>query len=641
MSKSMIGFHYSIGGNKNGVGEFMKKLNEAGIPFLMKGCDDAGLCFEGQKLGKEKGVNNWLIYRVSTNGQRNGVEYDVPDYTKSPKEAAEEHWNKTIARWPKELEPAVVWMEPINEPRAKRTGDDVQWQQMHPTDWLGAFMLEYAKIANANGHKVCGPSFNSGEPEVFTSNDYELPGMLAYLRYCAANPDKAALSVHEYIWDRWTKGEKWADWYPTLWGRVEAAIAAADKHGIPRTFAIFMTEWGFAHDRAPLWPECEPHLTAYNQWAARWPQVKGVAAWSLQGGWGSVDNDVQSWFAPLADYAVNGQFNPGQQPARTHARFGSTISGSQPTPMSVSMPVPPAASPPAGLSGATNAIQIKRVNSPAGLWLRSAPIVAEETKIRLIPDGTAVEVLEEGVWNRVRLGDLTGFAFGQFLVAGDVPVGEMTAAVPSITPSPAAVPAHAVIDLLPYIKGDGRQYEVQNASGGQERFQTQEEANAFYQVKNAQWEQFFFDDNFIYRDIDTSPGGGRFYRLKDADRERGSRWLPRKMAVGQTHTQARQVQFYQKDNGSPSAANSGSVTDTIKLVARHAKYKFQTGLELDDVLELTWVNGGENYFYARGFGLVGWARQHQDPNSPAWSAVSEIHPPGAREPFGRERIKAS
>jgi hypothetical protein len=179
MARAIIGFHYSVGGNKNGIGDFMKKLNEAGIPFLMKGADDAGLCFEGQELGKRTGVNNWLIYRVSTAGQPNGVAYDVPDYAKSPRDAAEEHWNKTVAKWPRELDKAIVWMEPINEPRAKLSPGDIQWQNMHPTDWLGAFMVEYAKIANGNGYKVCGPSFNSGEPEVCTSNDYELPGMWA------------------------------------------------------------------------------------------------------------------------------------------------------------------------------------------------------------------------------------------------------------------------------------------------------------------------------------------------------------------------------------------------------------------------------------------------------------------------------
>jgi hypothetical protein len=92
------------------------------------------------------------------------------------------------------------------------------------------------------------------------------------------------------------------------------------------------------------------------------------------------------------------------------------------------------------------------------------------------------------------------------------------------------------------------------------------------------------------------------------------------------------------------AENSGDVTDNMKLVAHHRKYKFQTGIELDDVLELHWVKSREDhtpkekYFYARGLGMVSWARGHEDPNSPSWSAVAEIHEPGAREPFVRERV---
>jgi hypothetical protein len=284
MAKSIIGFHYSIGGNKNGIGDLMKKLNQNGIPFLMKGTDDAGLCFEGQQLGQSHNVQNHLIYRLSTAGQPpNGPEYDVPDYKKSPQAAAQEHFDKTAPKWPVELDKKVVWMEPINEPRAKKTEDDIQFQNMHPTSWLGFFMVEYAKIANAQGFKVCGPSFNAGEPEVFASagsaavNDYELPGMLAYLQYCADHPDQAALSVHEYTWDRWSKGENWPDWYPQLWGRVEAAFAACDKNNISRTFSVFMTEWGFAHEKAPKWPECESYLTAYNEGAARWPQATLIA----------------------------------------------------------------------------------------------------------------------------------------------------------------------------------------------------------------------------------------------------------------------------------------------------------------------------------------------------------------------------
>ncbi len=325
MARSIIGFHYGPGGDKQGIGDFMRKLNDHGIPFLVKGADDAGICFEGQEVGKEKGVENWLIYRLSTAGQGRSYEYDVPDYLKSPLEAAQEHWEETVAKWPPELDKSIVWMEPINEPRAKASFEDVQWNNLHPTDWLGKFMLEYAKIANAAGYKVCGPSFNSGEPEVFSTNDYELPGMLAYMKYCAEHPDQAALSIHEYVWDSYKHGEDWQTWYPVLFGRVEAAFAAADKHQISRDFKVFVTEWGFAYRGSPRWPECEPYLTAYNEWAARWPQVKGVAAWTLQSGWGNVDKDVVSWIKPLINYTINRTFDSGQQPQATHELFSSSL----------------------------------------------------------------------------------------------------------------------------------------------------------------------------------------------------------------------------------------------------------------------------------------------------------------------------
>ena len=199
-------------------------------------------------------------------------------------------------------------------------------------------------------------------------------------------------------------------------------------------------------------------------------------------------------------------------------------------------------------------------------------------------------------------------------------------------------PKKDTIDLLLYVKGDGRQYEVRNSFGSQERFQTQEDGSTFYLVKNTQWEQFFFDNDFIYRDIDISPGAGRYYRLTDPDRQHGSRWLRRRMVIGDTFTQKRHVQFYNKKDGTPSVPNSGHVEDTIKLVAHHDKLKFETGVEVEDVIEFQWVNGKEKYFYARGLGMVGWARGHDDPNTPEWSAVAEIHAPGSREPFVRERV---
>ncbi len=208
--------------------------------------------------------------------------------------------------------------------------------------------------------------------------------------------------------------------------------------------------------------------------------------------------------------------------------------------------------------------------------------------------------------------------------------------------SPPEKPKKKSLDLLDYIKGDGRQYEVKSENGD-EHFQVQEDGKYFYLVKNRQWEQFFYDDEFIYRDADTSPGGGRYYRQKDADLDRGSRWIRRNMAIGDIFVQSKNVQFYKKKDGSKLDAHSGDVTDVIKLAGHHKKIKFRTGFELEDVIEMHWLKSAadptpkEKYFFARSYGLVGWARGHEDVNSPSSSAIAELSSPG-RTPEKREKV---
>lgn len=182
------------------------------------------------------------------------------------------------------------------------------------------------------------------------------------------------------------------------------------------------------------------------------------------------------------------------------------------------------------------------------------------------------------------------------------------------------------IDLHPYLCGDGRTYRVGNAWGSYEVFQSQDEGGRFYQVKAwdslevVNWEEFVLSAETIGRDVDTSPGAGRFYR------QFGAAWVKRVMRVGESFTQVKRVQFYRQSDCSPLSMHSGTVTDTIRLVAHHEHYTFRTLYSLPDVIELQWVQGGERYFYSRSYGLVGWERLHQDPNSPAWSAISEMKP---------------
>jgi len=191
-------------------------------------------------------------------------------------------------------------------------------------------------------------------------------------------------------------------------------------------------------------------------------------------------------------------------------------------------------------------------------------------------------------------------------------------------------PSGETYDLLHYLKGDGRLYEVKNANGGQERFQTQvHNGGIFDQTKNNLAERLYVDGGIIYRGIDISPGGNRFYIQQEPKGNDRARWMPRDMKIGESFTVSLWVQFYNWDC-SESAENTGSVTDTRTLVAHHPTWTSRAGITLNDVIQIEWDNGGETYFYARNYGLVGWERSHQDPNTPQWSAISEEHAPEQR-----------
>lgn len=321
MNKFAIGFHTSTGGNKNGLGAFIQRLNAAGLPVMIKATADAGPAFEAQESGKLHDVDNLLIYRATNNAT---YQYDTPRYDLPPSEAAYQHWQATRLVWPPELDPSVVWMEPINEPRAKLEPNETTptWGGLHPVAWLGRFMVEYASIANGNGFKVCGPSFSSGDPEV---DLWQLEGMADWLRYCADNPDKAAISHHEYNYGN----VPFADNYPWHYGRFQAVIAAADLLGIPRTFSVFLTEFGWTYETVPSWETTVPVLTEYAKLAAKFPQLKGVALWTLQMGWGGISDQLAQWISdngnPLANWIISNQYPALPQPQPTANEFGATL----------------------------------------------------------------------------------------------------------------------------------------------------------------------------------------------------------------------------------------------------------------------------------------------------------------------------
>ncbi len=80
---NVIGFLGGIGGNRQGILEYMQELDSARIPFVIKASDDAGLALEAQTIAKASGVPHVIMYR------RAGEGWDVPDYNLTPAQAAD------------------------------------------------------------------------------------------------------------------------------------------------------------------------------------------------------------------------------------------------------------------------------------------------------------------------------------------------------------------------------------------------------------------------------------------------------------------------------------------------------------------------------------------------------------------------
>jgi hypothetical protein len=205
------------------------------------------------------------------------------------------------------------------------------------------------------------------------------------------------------------------------------------------------------------------------------------------------------------------------------------------------------------------------------------------------------------------------------------------------------LPSGGGVDMLSYMRGDpGIMFEVRHPNGSQERFHTQDDPRnpaAWFYVKNALWEHWRVEGNYIRICSDVSPGdaddGTARYYIVRQNGTYGSPYCPRMMAEGDIyHDGGHFVQFYRKSNNDPHPQNSGFTSNTTTLVKVHGPFTFNSygqNITLDDVIE---VKGNtETHYFARqqgvSFGRVAWA-------SP-WgrSEISEIYPPGTRQHFGR------
>lgn len=145
--------------------------------------------------------------------------------------------------------------------------------------------------------------------------------------------------------------------------------------------------------------------------------------------------------------------------------------------------------------------------------------------------------------------------------------------------------------------------------------------------KNALWEEIWGETidgvQYIMRGMDTSSyplaSGGTVYALyRDAELKKyGAKWLPRFAEVRKTYVRDQVwVQKYAAQNGVKIANGSGRDITYFQIVDYHIIWTTPEGRPVVDVAECVYSHNAnlsqvnERYFYAKGYGLVG----YRDPN---------------------------
>lgn len=285
------GPHGTVGNNLRGIGDVWLDLNRRGVPVFYKGADGYGPIFELWELEDVYHAGNQACFRLTDKG---GINWDVPDWSLSPEQAAKNHVKLTIEFLPPEFDKRT-WLELINEPDKDDDSRHPDWGSAEFADWLGKFAQECARLLVPLGYKFAAFGFSSGEPEI---PDWETPGMVGYLKMCAADPEHVAIAVHEYSYDSESLEDGEAH-YPWLLGRFTLIFELCDRLGLRRP-TILVTEFGWTLWDIPSTTKALDQLIwAANEVYGPHPEVIFVAIWHFGSGFEGIANQCQPLIAPM------------------------------------------------------------------------------------------------------------------------------------------------------------------------------------------------------------------------------------------------------------------------------------------------------------------------------------------------------
>ncbi|MEM7799892.1 MAG: NBR1-Ig-like domain-containing protein, partial [Chloroflexota bacterium] len=265
-----IGFHTGNGGDHERLEAYFSELDAAKIPFVIKSVDDyqpieMGLAFDQ--------AEHLFVYRLSTLGQDNEVEFDVPLTDRSPSDAATIHWNELDSLLPENFDRARVWLEPIITPDPEKI------------EWMGQFAVAYADIALREGFKLLMFSWNTSTPAL---EDWQQESILAYLRLCAEHPDQLGVALKEFSFD---PNDIWTERGFRI-GYFNQLFDACDLNGIARP-TVVLTEWGWSSVDMPDAELALEQIREVNELYGQYPEILGAALWRLGSGSKNLSNQVE------------------------------------------------------------------------------------------------------------------------------------------------------------------------------------------------------------------------------------------------------------------------------------------------------------------------------------------------------------
>ncbi len=302
-----VSFH----GPGRSIGDYMKRLDAAGIPFAIKSPDNAGFAMEGAKIARASGLSHTILLRYTAPGD---LAHDIPNYKKSPKEAAADYWDeliKSIRQSPEiALYKDLIWIETVNEARTQLDPHDPNFENMHPVDWLGELGYYIAQNILNEGFKACLFGMNAGTPE---PGDWKQPGMRKYLELAAVNPDKVAVSLHEGKIEGFRPGlnihSHPSRFHPYLIGRFKYLFAACDAMNLARP-TTFISEWAWKYNTMPVPERAMVDVKWVAELIAEYPEVRGLFLWNLAFGreWADLPGKLTQLIPLITEYALKTRF---------------------------------------------------------------------------------------------------------------------------------------------------------------------------------------------------------------------------------------------------------------------------------------------------------------------------------------------